>query len=276
VTRAASIDIGTNSTRLLIADVDGKHLDDLVRRTVVTRLGEGVDANGRLLPAAIERTLAVVERYARTIDALGAQRTTVVATSAARDAADGAEFLDGVTRRFGFTTRLLSGDEEAALTRRGVGATGAGTLVVDVGGGSTELILGLRRVSIDVGSVRLTERFLRSDPPSPSELEEASMYVRSLLPSLEPERVIGVAGTVYQLQRLAGELDARTVERELERLASLTAAERAALPAMDAGRAPVIVGGALVVREVLRCYGLPRIEFSVRDLLDGVLLAAPE
>jgi exopolyphosphatase/guanosine-5'-triphosphate,3'-diphosphate pyrophosphatase len=276
VTRAASIDIGTNSTRLLVADVDGEHLDDLVRRTVVTRLGEGVDANHRLLPAAIERTLAVVERYARTIDALGARRTTVVATSAARDAANGAEFLDGINRRFGFATRLLTGDEEAALTRRGVGATGAGTLVVDVGGGSTELILGLRRISIAVGSVRLTERFLRSDPPSPSELEEASMHVRSLLPSLEAERVIGVAGTVYQLQLLAGELDAGTVERELERLASLTAAERAALPAMDAGRAAVIVGGALVVREVLRCYDLPRIEFSVRDLLDGVLLAAPE
>jgi exopolyphosphatase/guanosine-5'-triphosphate,3'-diphosphate pyrophosphatase len=274
VTRAAAIDIGTNSTRLLVADVDGERLDELVRRTVVTRLGEGVDANRRLLPAAIERTLTVVERYAREIDALGAPRTLVVATSAARDAANGGAFLDRIARRFGFETRLLSGYEEAELTLRGVGPTGAGTLVVDVGGGSTELILGQQRSSIAVGSVRLTERFLRSDPPAPAELEEASLYVRSVLPPLEAERAVGVAGTVYQLQLLAGELDAETVERELGRLASLSAAERAALPAMDPGRAPVIVGGALVVREVLRRYGLPGIEFSVRDLLDGVVLAA--
>ncbi len=276
MTRAAAIDIGTNSTRLLVADVDGGRIDDLVRRTVVTRLGEGVDAGGRLLPSAIERTLAVVERYAGEIDALGAERTLVVATSAARDAENGREFLEGIRRRFGFATRLLSGDEEAELTRRGVGATGAGTLVVDVGGGSTELILGERRSSIDVGSVRLTERFLHGDPPAPDELQEASAYVRSLLPELEVEHAIGVAGTVAQLQLLAGELTAETVERELEQLASLTTAERAALPAMDPGRAPVIVGGALVVREVLRRYGLPGIEFSVRDLLDGAVLASLE
>ncbi len=276
MTRAAAIDIGTNSTRLLVADVDGKRLDDLVRRTVVTRLGEGVDASRRLLPAAIERTVAVVERYAGEIDALGVPGTLVVATSAVRDAANGGEFLDGIARRFGFATRLLSGHEEAELTLRGVGAIAAGTLVVDIGGGSTELILEHQRSSVDVGSVRLTERFLRRDPPAPDELEEASLYVRSLLPPLEASRAVGVAGTVYQLQLLAGELDTETVEHELERLASLTAAERAALPAMDPGRAPVIVGGAIVVREVLRRYGLAGIEFSVRDLLDGAVLAVPE
>jgi exopolyphosphatase/guanosine-5'-triphosphate,3'-diphosphate pyrophosphatase len=276
VTRAAAIDIGTNSTRLLVADIEGERHEELVRRTVVTCLGEGVDSNRRLQRAAIERTLVVVERYAREIDSLGAERSLVVATSAARDAANGGEFLDGVARRFGFATRLLSGGEEAELTRRGVGATDTGTLVVDVGGGSTELILGEWRSSIDVGSVRLTERLLRSDPPAPGELEEASTYVGALLPRLEVERAIGVAGTVAQLQLLAGELDAGTVERELERLASLTTTERAALPAMDPARAPVIVGGALVVREVLRRYGLTRIEFSVRDLLDGVVLAALE
>ena len=114
------------------------------------------------------------------------------------------------------------------------------------------------------------------DPPTPGELQEASAYVRSLLPELEVEHAIGVAGTVAQLQQLAGELTAETVERELERLASLTTAERATLPAMDPGRAPVIVGGALVVREVLRRYGLPVIEFSVRDLLDGAVLGSLE
>jgi exopolyphosphatase / guanosine-5'-triphosphate,3'-diphosphate pyrophosphatase len=276
VTRAAAIDIGTNSTRLLVADVEEGRLEELVRTTTITRLGEGVDAGRRLLPAAIERTLAVLEEYAGAIEALGAERTLVVATSAARDAANGREFLDGIARRFGFATRLLSGDEEAGLTRRGVGAAGEGTLVVDVGGGSTELILGERRASIDVGSVRLTERFLHGDPPAAGELEQASAYARSLLPELQVERAIGVAGTVAQLHLLAGELTAEAVERELAHLAALTAAQRAALPAMVPGRAPVIVGGTLVVREVLRAYGLPGIAFSVRDLLDGALLAALE
>jgi exopolyphosphatase/guanosine-5'-triphosphate,3'-diphosphate pyrophosphatase len=276
VTRAAAIDLGTNSTRLLVADFEGGLLRDCVRHTVVTRLGEGVDAGRQLLPGAIDRTLAVVERYAGELSALGAERTLVVATSAVRDAANGREFLDGITRRFGFATRLLSGDEEAKLTRRGVGATDAGTLVLDVGGGSTELILGERRSSIDVGSVRLTERFFKSDPPTPEQLHAASELVRSLLPELRVERAVGVAGTVAQLELLAGELSAGAVERELERLAALTTAERAALPAMDPARAPVIVGGALVVREVLRRYRLPGIAFSVRDLLDGAVLAALE
>jgi exopolyphosphatase/guanosine-5'-triphosphate,3'-diphosphate pyrophosphatase len=153
---------------------------------------------------------------------------------------------------------------------------GAGTLVLDVGGGSTELILGERRASIDVGSVRLTERFLHGDPPTQRELDDTAAYVRSLLPELTVERAIGVAGTVAQLRLLAGDLTADTVGRELERLSRLTTAERAALPAMDPGRAPVIVGGALVVHEVLRRYGLPGIEFSERDLLDGALLACLE
>jgi exopolyphosphatase/guanosine-5'-triphosphate,3'-diphosphate pyrophosphatase len=274
VTRVGAVDIGTNSTRLLVADVDRDEIHDIIRRTRVTRLGEGVDAARRLLPAAMERTLAAVADYARELDDLGAARTLAVATSAARDAENGSAFLRGVGSRFGFATRLLSGAEEAELTRRGVGATAPGTLVVDVGGGSTELILGEARTSIDVGSVRLTERFLHGDPPAAAELEEAAAYVRALLPELEVTSAIGVAGTVAQLHALVGDLTRDVIEGELTRLAAMTAADRAEVPGMDPARAPVILGGALVVREVVRRYDLPGLAFSERDLLDGVVLEA--
>ena len=278
MTRVAAIDIGTNSTRLLVADVEGQQLDDVVRRSTVTGLGEGVDASRRLRPAAMDRTLETVAAYARELAELGAERTLAVATSAARDAENGRAFLGGVGARFGFPTRLLSGDEEAELTRRGVGATAPGTLVLDVGGGSTELSLGALRTSIDVGSVRVTERFLRSDPPRPAELDEAAAYVGTLLPDLAVTAAVGVAGTVTQLHVIAGELTRETVERELDRLAAMTSVERAQVPGMDPARAPVIVGGALVVCEVLRRYDLPRLAWSERDLLDGVALeaASPE
>ncbi len=179
-----------------------------------------------------------------------------------------------MTRRFGFPTRLLSGDEEAELTRRGVGATDESTLVLDVGGGSTELILGPWRTSLDIGSVRLSERFLRSDPPTPAELATAAGYVDDLLPELGVTAAIGVAGTVAQLHQIAGELTAEAVERELARLARLTVAERAEVPGMDPARAPVIVGGAIVVRQVMRRYRLEALAWSERDLLDGAALLA--
>ncbi len=274
MTRVAAIDIGTNSTRLLVADVENGQLTDIVRRSVVTRLGEGVDAGRRLLPEPIARTLEAIARYAVEIGELGVARTVAVATSAARDAENGAEFLREVGRRFGFSTRLLSGDEEAELTRLGVGAVGETTLVLDVGGGSTELILGSRRTSIDVGSVRLTERFLHADPPTASELAEASAFVAGLLPELEVAAAVGVAGTVTQLHLIAGELTAEVVEREVDRLAAMTLAERAGVPGMDPARAPVVVGGALVVREVIRRYRLASLAWSERDLLDGVALEA--
>jgi exopolyphosphatase/guanosine-5'-triphosphate,3'-diphosphate pyrophosphatase len=279
VTRVAAVDIGTNSTRLLVADVDHEEIHDVVRRTRVTRLGEGVDAGRRLLPAAMERTLVAVADYAREIEQHRIEKhrpvpTLVVATSAARDAENGSAFLHDVGSTFGFATRLLSGAEEAELIRRGVGATAPGTLIVDVGGGSTELILAETRMSIDVGSVRLTERFLRRDPPAAVELDEAAAFVRALLPELEVTAAIGVAGTVAQLHVLAGELTREAVEGELARLAAMRAAERAQLPGMDPARAPVIVGGALVVREVVRRYRLPQLACCERDLLDGVALAA--
>jgi exopolyphosphatase/guanosine-5'-triphosphate,3'-diphosphate pyrophosphatase len=274
VIRVAAIDIGTNTARMLVADVEGDQIADIVRRSTVTRLGEGVDARRRLLPAAIARTRNVLSDYRRELEQLGAERVLAVATSAARDAENGLAFLGEVEWSYGFVTRLLSGDEEAELTRRGVGATDAHTLVLDVGGGSTELILPGFETSIDVGSVRLTERFLHGDPPAPAEVEEAAAFVRGLLPDLEVRAAIGVAGTVTQLHLIAGELTAETIEREVERLATMRLAELELVPKMDPARAPVIVGGAIVVREVVRRYSLPGLEWSERDLLDGVALEA--
>jgi exopolyphosphatase/guanosine-5'-triphosphate,3'-diphosphate pyrophosphatase len=268
--RVAAVDTGTNSTRLLVANVDGDHVETLVRRATVTRLGEGVDANRRLAPAAVERTHAVLADYAAEIEALGAERTLAVGTSALRDAAAGADFLRDLETRYGWETRLLSGEEEGELTRRGVGAVDERTLVLDVGGGSTELMAGTFRQSLDVGSVRLTERFLHADPPQPDELEAAAEYARGLLPSLDVDAAIGVAGTVAQLHELVAELTLAGIESELERLAALPLAERRRVPGLDPERAPVIVAGAVIVREVLRRYGLERLEFSVGDLLDGI------
>jgi exopolyphosphatase / guanosine-5'-triphosphate,3'-diphosphate pyrophosphatase len=220
------------------------------------------------------RVRNVLADYRRELEQLGAVRTLAVATSAARDAENGEAFLGEIEWSYGFATHLLSGDEEAELTRRGVGAVDEGSLVLDVGGGSTELIMTGFRTSIDIGSVRVTERFLHTDPPEPAELGEAAEYVRGLLPDLAVRTAIGVAGTVTQLHQIAGELSAETVERELGRLAAMTVAEREQVPGMDPARAPVIVGGALIVREVLRRYGLDELAWSERDLLDGVAFEA--
>jgi exopolyphosphatase/guanosine-5'-triphosphate,3'-diphosphate pyrophosphatase len=272
VPRVAAVDLGTNSSRLLVADVANGRVDALVRRTVVTRLGEGVDASRRLLPAAVERVHAVLGEYRAELDGLGATRARAVATSAVRDSANGAEFLRGIEAAFGFETRLLDGDEEARLTRLGVGAIDDGTLVVDVGGGSTELILGVFRVSLDVGSTRVTERFLHSDPPHRDEVAAARAHVAALLPALDVRAAVGVAGTVQQLEALAGPLTSAAVERQLERLASLPLKTRREVDGLEPARAPVIVGGAIVVAEVLAAYRFEELAFSVRDLLDGVAL----
>lgn len=274
MSRVGAIDIGTNTTRLLVGDVADGRVDELVRRSAVTRLGEGVDARRLLLPASIERVHTVLAGFRRELDELGAEHTLAVATSAVRDAENGAAFLDEIGAQYGFATRLLSGEEEAALTRRGVGAVDEGTLVLDVGGGSTELILGEFRVSLDVGSVRLTERYLKTDPPARDELETAARFVDSLLPELEVTAAVGVAGSVAQLSALVGELTADAVEAELDLLASLPLDERRLLPNLDPGRAPVIVAGALIIARILRRYRLSALSYSVRDLLDGVALEA--
>jgi exopolyphosphatase/guanosine-5'-triphosphate,3'-diphosphate pyrophosphatase len=228
VTRVAAIDLGTNSTRLLVADVGDGHVEDVLRRSVVTRLGEGVDARRRLLPTPIARVRNTLSDFRRELESLGAERTLAIATSAVRDAENGEAFLGEIEWSYGFTTRLLSGDDEAELTRIGVGALAAGSLVLDVGGGSTELIAGEFRTSLDVGSVRLTERFLHGDPPAPAELEAAAAHVREQLPSLDVREAIAVGGTAAQLAELVegGELTVDQVEQQLHELAALPLARR--------------------------------------------------
>ena len=282
MTRVAAVDLGTNSVRLLVADVADGNLEELHRETRIVRLGEGVDERRVLLPAAVARASDALADYRNTARRLGAERILLVATSAVRDAQNGAAFLRELETSFGFATRLLSGDEEAELTRRGVARPEA--LVVDLGGGSTELVGPGIRTSLDVGSVRLTERYLRSDPPTTVQLAAAAAFVRSLLPDFVFRETLGVAGTFTTLAalELGGYDSALThgfrlrraaVERWVERLAAVPVARRV-FPGLEPARAPVIVGGALIVRELMLHAGLEEIEVSERDLLDGAAFAA--
>ncbi len=272
--RVAAVDLGTNTTRLLVADVADGRVEELHRESRITRLGEGVDGRRRLLPVPIARVRNVLTDYRRTLELLGAERALAVATSAVRDAENGEAFLGEVEWSYGFTTRLVSGDEEAALTRRGVDPA-PGTLLVDIGGGSTELVLDDFHVSLPMGSVRFTERY-------GEDVEHVEAEARALLPELSPRAAIGVAGTVTQLAAFETEdvhgfrlARARARER-LEQLAGMSVAERRELPRMEPERAPVIVAGAAILVAVLDAYDLDEIEVSVRDLLDGVALAAAE
>jgi exopolyphosphatase/guanosine-5'-triphosphate,3'-diphosphate pyrophosphatase len=298
--RVAAVDLGSNSTRLLVADVEDGRVDEVARRLKITRLGEGVDERKRLLPAPIARVRNVLTDFRREAERLGAERTLAVATSAVRDAENGEAFLGEVEWSYGFQTRLLSGDEEAQLTFRGV-STGRevaeDTLVIDIGGGSTELVVGgpdgLRfHDSLDMGGVRLTERFLHSDPPTNEELDACGAAVRELLVARVPQDVrprsaIGVAGTITSIAALdlrlaeydADQVHGHRLSREgvltqLERLASLSLAERREIPALDPDRAPVIVAGTVILREVLDHFGLDSLEASERDILDGAALEA--
>ena len=300
--RVAAVDLGTNSTRLLVADVDDGRLDEVARRLKITRLGEGVDERKRLLPMPIARVRNVLTDFRREAEELGAERTLAIATSAVRDAENGEAFLGEVEWSYGFTTRLLSGHDEAQLTFRGVSLgreLAEETLVIDVGGGSTELVAGGPdglhfHDSLDIGCVRLTERFLHSDPPSQEELAECAETVRVLLAErvpdeVRPRKAIGVAGTVTSLAALdlgLAEYDAERVHghrlhkagvlAQLDRLASIPVAQRRVLPALGPERAPVIVAGAVILREALDHFGLDGLEASERDILDGAALAAAE
>ncbi|HEU4450007.1 MAG TPA: Ppx/GppA phosphatase family protein [Gaiellaceae bacterium] len=302
MTRVGVVDLGTNSTRLLVADVDDGTVRELDRRLVITRLGEGVDERRLLLPTALARVRNVLAEYRRTIEGRGAKRTLAVATSAVRDAENGEAFLGEVEWSYGFATRLLSGDEEARLTFRGVAAgreLPGETLVVDVGGGSTELVLGSTagvdwHESLDLGCVRLTERFLHSDPPAAAELDACAEHVRAVLAervpaTVRPARAIGVAGTVTTLALLSlgleeedpellhgHRLDTAWVAAQAERLAGLPVAGIRELRGMHPDRAPVILAGAVVVAETLRHFGLEGLEVSERDLMHGAALAAAE
>ena len=278
MTRVAAVDLGTNATRLLVADVADGRVDEVARRTRITRLGEGVDARRRLLPVPIARVRNVLTEYRREAERLGAERVLAVATSAVRDADNGEAFLGEVEWSYGFATLLLSGDEEAALTRRGVGPVPPGTLILDVGGGSTEVSVDERSVSLDVGSVRLTERFLDSDPPLTDELARASAHVRSLLPAWQARAALAVDGTVAELAALAEspEVTRAFVDAQLARLAAIPAEERRSILRLEPDRADAIVAGVLVVAAVLAHFGLGSISHSGRDLLHGAVLAAAE
>jgi exopolyphosphatase/guanosine-5'-triphosphate,3'-diphosphate pyrophosphatase len=270
VTRVAAIDLGTNATRLLVADVEGGEVTEILRRTRITRLGEGVDARRRLLPVPIARVRNALTEFRREAEALGAERTLAVATSAVRDAENGEAFLGEVEWSYGFTTRLLTGDEEAAMTLRGVGTLESGTVVVDVGGGSTELITKEFRASLDIGCVRLTERHA-------SDLDAMAAAVRAALPPLRAERMLNVDGTTAELAALAGDrtVTLAVIERALAWLADATDAERRAR-LIEPDRSDVLAAGVVVVRETLRHLSLDATTASERDLLNGVALAAAE
>ncbi len=278
----AAIDQGTNTTRLVVGDVHDGLLDELHRESRITRLGEGVDSRGKLLPVPIARVRNALSDYRRTAESLGAERTLLVATSAVRDAENGEAFLGEIEWSYGFVTQLLSGDEEAELTRRGVGELGSATLLVDIGGGSTELVLGDFHTSLSLGSVRFTER--HGDDPAAC-IDAA----RGLLPHLEPEDAVGVAATItslaaldlgleeYDRERVHGHLLTRDgAYAQLERLAALPLEERRRVPALEPERAPVIVAGGAILVAILDTYGLGAIRVSERDILDGAALAAAE
>jgi exopolyphosphatase/guanosine-5'-triphosphate,3'-diphosphate pyrophosphatase len=298
--RVAAVDLGSNSTRLLVADVAHDQIDEVVRRLKITRLGEGVDERKRLLPVPIARVRNVLTDFRREAESLGAERTLAIATSAVRDAENGEAFLGEVEWSYGFKTRLLSGHDEAQLTFKGASLgreLAADTLVLDIGGGSTELVVGgmggLRfHDSLDLGGVRLTERFLHSDPPAAEDLAACASAVRALLAErvpdeMQPRTAIGVAGTItsiaaldlgleeYDPERVHGHRVSREgVAEQLERLASVQLAERREIPALDPDRAPVIVAGAVILSEVLDHFGLDGLEASERDILDGAALEA--
>jgi exopolyphosphatase / guanosine-5'-triphosphate,3'-diphosphate pyrophosphatase len=285
--RVAGVDLGTNSTRLLVADVEDGRIHELERRLVITRLGEGVDARRRLLPLPIARVRNCLADFRRVAEGHGAERVLAIGTSAVRDAENGEAFLGEIEWSYGFATRLLSGDEEARLTWCGVTAgraLEADTLVVDVGGGSTELIAEGFHTSLDAGAVRMTERY-------GEDVDALDAAARELLAAVDvrPRRLIGVAGTVstlatldlglaaYDRDRVHGHvLTARAIDEQLHRLASLPLPERRELPGLEPERAPVIVAGVAIVRAVLRHFDLDALEESEQDILDGTALEAAE
>jgi exopolyphosphatase/guanosine-5'-triphosphate,3'-diphosphate pyrophosphatase len=291
--RVAAVDLGTNTTRLLVADVEDGELEEVVRREQITRLGESVDRRRILLPTAIARVRNVLVDYRQEVERLGAERVLAIGTSAVRDADNGEAFLGEVEWSYGFVTRLLDGGDEAELMLRGVASDrslASGTLVVDIGGGSTELVLtdGERLSwarSTDAGSVRLTERFLHSDPPTDEELTACAEHVRSLLPPLRPTSALGVAGTVVSAASISTgatgsmhghRLSAQAARAALERVAALPLHEREEVAGLEPARAPVIIAGLVVLCVTLAHYGLTTIEVSERDLLHGAALAASE
>ncbi|HET6816315.1 MAG TPA: Ppx/GppA phosphatase family protein [Mycobacteriales bacterium] len=307
MTRVAAIDCGTNSIRLLVADVEGDHLIDVVRRMKIVRLGEGVDRTGRLSDAGLQRTFTALDDYAAEIRARDVERVRMVATSATRDAANRSVFVEGVVDRLGVAPEVVSGDEEAALSFDGAtrelratgGAFGAPYLVCDIGGGSTEFVLGdgagmWSARSVDVGCVRLTERHLHDDPPTAAQVAAARADVRSAVDDVRQavdvgaaKTLVGLAGSVTTVVAIALGLDryrperihharvgAADVHRVAATLLSMTRSERAALPVMHPGRVDVIGAGALVLDTIVRELGADSVVASEHDILDGIAFSA--
>lgn len=303
MTRVAAIDCGTNSVRLLIAEGAADGLREVERDLHLTRLGQGVDATGRFAPEALARTLDAVADFAARIARAGAERVRFVATSAARDASNRAEFFAGVRERVGVDAEIISGDEEARLSFTGALSAAREVawpvLVMDIGGGSTELVLGepdaaggpavVAACSLDIGSVRLRERFLHSDPPTAAEVAAATAHVDGLIAGSGVDvgaarTWIGVGGTAtslsaiaqglaaYDRARVHGSVVAASAVQELAaRLLAAPVAEVLAIPTMQPKRADVICAGALINARVGAASGLdPRV--SEADILDGIVL----
>ncbi|MFF6985082.1 exopolyphosphatase [Streptomyces sp. NPDC010273] len=314
MTRVAAVDCGTNSIRLLVADVDPAtgQLVDLDRRMTIVRLGQGVDKTGRLAPEALERTFAACRDYAAIIKELGAERLRFVATSASRDASNRDDFVRGVLDILGVEPEVVTGDEEAELsftgaTRELTGRDDLATpyLVVDIGGGSTEFVVGDDAVragrSVNIGCVRMTERHLVrdgkvTDPPTPdqitamrADIEAALDLAEETVPLREARTLVGLAGSVTTVSAIAQNLPAYDTEaihhsrvsydrvREItESLLRSTHAERAAIPSMHPGRVDVIGAGALVLLSIMERVGASEVVVSEHDILDGIAFKAAE
>jgi exopolyphosphatase/guanosine-5'-triphosphate,3'-diphosphate pyrophosphatase len=297
--RIAVVDIGTNSTRLLIADVDPQtgDVEERERRTTVTRLGQGVDTTGELAPEAMDRVFATLKTYREAIDAHEADRTTAVLTSAVRDAANGAEFTAKVRDDYGLTARTLSGEQEARMTFLGATAergrdAPAPVVVIDIGGGSTEFVVGGAEVeffaSTQAGVVRHGERHLHHDPPTSDELRALADDAGAIFAEAAgavAKAAIGVGGTATSLAAIAQDLEpydstkvhgyrlARaSVQELLARLAQMTVAERRHVKGLHPDRAPTIVAGAVLLDQALNAFGLDEIEVSEHDILRGAAL----
>jgi exopolyphosphatase/guanosine-5'-triphosphate,3'-diphosphate pyrophosphatase len=303
----AIIDLGTNTCRLFVARVDNDGVETVERVTTVVRLGQGVDANGRLHPDAIARTRECLGRYARRVEAFSPARRLLIGTSVLRDALDGREFLAAVEGVLGLPWRLLDGEEEGGLAFRGgthrlSGRVTSPVALVDIGGGSTEFCVGVPGRppdlvrSLDVGAVRVTERILHDDPPRPAALAEAAAFIRSAIETGVPSAsragvglLIGVAGTYltlaahqlglreYSSELVDGhELSLAGIDQDVALFTQLTSVQRGRLPGIQKGREDVILAGAMIAAAACRAFGLASVVCSEADILEGAALALAE